>query len=128
MNGIRHVKPDFPEDAFAGTAAYYAKYRVPYPRVLTGDLLKRAGVTGKGRLLDLACGPGRIALSIAFSFRDVWAIDLEPEMINVGREEARKRGIGDIRWMVGRAEEMKAETGSFELITIGEAFHRLVSG
>ena len=125
MNSVRYVKPDFPPDAFAGTATYYALYRVPYPDALLRDLVERAGVTGGGRLLDLACGPGRVALSLASSFRDVWAIDLEPEMIEVGREEAKQRSVTNIRWMVGKAEELEAQPASFELLTIGEAFHRL---
>lgn len=29
MNRVVYVKPDFPRDAFAGTAIYYLRYRVP---------------------------------------------------------------------------------------------------
>ena len=67
MNRIVYVQPDFPVDAFAGTATYYARYRVPYPAALLQDLLARAGLTGAGRLLDLPCGPGRIALAGIFN-------------------------------------------------------------
>lgn len=125
MNLVDHVMPDFPADAFAGTATYYVHYRVPYPKALLDDMIKRAGVTGEGKLLDLACGPGRVALSIAASFRDIWAIDLEPEMIEVGKKEAISRGVKNIKWIVGKAEDVEAPPASFELITIGEAFHRL---
>ncbi len=118
-------KPDFAADAFAGTAQYYARYRVPYPQELIDDLLKRSGITGHGKLLDLGCGPGRVALRMSPFFREVWAIDLEPEMIEVGRQEARKHDVGNVRWGVGRAEDVEAPPNSFELITIGEAFHRL---
>jgi len=122
---IEHVKPDFPINAFAGTAAYYVRYRVPYPERLLTDLVGRSGVTGEGRLLDLACGPGRVALDLASSFQEAWAIDLEPEMIEAGRREAAQRGVKNIKWLVGRAEDLEAPPASFELITIGEAFHRL---
>jgi len=125
MCAVRYVKPNFPEDVFVGTAAHYARCRLPYPEALNNDLLERAGVSGEGRLLDLACGPGRVALPLASSFGEVWAIDLEPEMIKVGKSEAEKRGISNIKWFVGKAEELEAEPASFELITIGEAFHRL---
>ena len=125
MNRVEYVKPDFPLDAFAGTASYYLRYRVPYPQALLRNLVERAGVTGDGRLLDLACGPGRVALALVSSFREVWAIDLEPEMIEVGQNEATQRGVNTIKWMVGKAEALQAPLGSFELITIGEAFHRL---
>lgn len=125
MNRVEYIKPDFPLDAFAGTAIYYLRYRVPYPEALFLDLVERASVTGEGRLLDLACGPGRVALALVSSFRELWAIDLEPEMIEVGQKEATQRGVKTIKWMVGRAEDLQAAPASFELITIGDAFHRL---
>ena len=117
--------PDFPAYLFAGTARYYAAYRVPYPRELLDDLRSRARASGSGRLLDLGCGPGRAALAMAPFFQEVWAVDWEPEMIEVGQEEAGQRGVTNVRWIVGRAENLEAPPGSFELITIGEAFHRL---
>jgi SAM-dependent methyltransferase len=125
MNQVEYVKPDFPLEAFAGTASYYLRYRVPYPEGLLRDLVERAGATGGGRLLDLACGPGRVALALVSSFGEVWAIDLEPEMIEVGQKEATQRGANNITWMVGKAEDLQAPPAAFELITIGEAFHRL---
>ena len=121
----RTLAPHFPRDLYAGTARYYARYRVPYPRDLIDDLRRRARVTGTGRLLDLACGPGRAALPLAAFFREVWAVDQEPEMVEAGRAEAERRSVTNVRWMVGRAEEVVASPGSCELITIGEAFHRL---
>src|SRR5215831_14994535 len=125
MNRVAYVQPHFPVDAFAGTAPYYVRYRVPYPAGLLKDLVERAGITGEGRLLDLACGPGRLALALAASFREVWAIDREAEMVEVGQQEATQRGVKNIQWMVGKAEDLEAPPASFELITIGEAFHRL---
>jgi SAM-dependent methyltransferase len=125
MDRVEHIKPNFPDDAYVGTAPYYVRYRVAYPGRLLEDLLGRSGVTGKGRLLDLACGPGRVALALARSFQEVWAIDLEPEMIEVGRSEAAQRKVENVKWMNGSVEYLEAPPASFELITIGEAFHRL---
>lgn len=125
MDRVEHIKPDFPADAFAGTASYYVRYRVPYPEALLRDLIGKAAIAGDGRLLDLACGPGRVALDLAPSFREVRAIDLEPEMVEAGRKEAARRGVSNVGWTVGKAEELKAPAASFELITIGDAFHRL---
>jgi SAM-dependent methyltransferase len=110
--------------AFAGAAEAYARYRPSYPRPMLDDLLARAAV-GRGALLDLATGPGRVALDLAGSFERVVAIDLEPEMIAVARARAVERGIDNVEWHVGRAEDLDAQPGSFDLVTIGEAFHRL---
>jgi ubiquinone/menaquinone biosynthesis C-methylase UbiE len=112
-------------DAFAGTAEAYVRYRPPYPQALLGDLVARAAAPAEGRLLDLACGPGRVALALSNAFRSVWAVDLEPEMVEAGRREAVRLGANNITWIVGRAEDFGAPNGDFDLITIGEAFHRL---
>ena len=125
MNRVAYAQPNFPADAFAGTALYYVRYRVPYPAELLQDLVTRAGSTGEGRLLDLVCGPGRVALALASSFREVWAIDLESEMIAGGQHEAARRGVHHITWLVGKAEDLAVPPASCALITIGEAFHRL---
>jgi SAM-dependent methyltransferase len=121
MNTPANLRPE----AFAGTAAAYLRYRPPYPRVLLDDLLYRAAPPAGGALLDMACGPGRVALDLAGSFATVVAVDLEPEMIEVGQAEAARRGVGGVTWRVGRAEDLDLAPGSIDLITIGEAFHRL---
>jgi SAM-dependent methyltransferase len=125
MDRMDYVTPNFPVDAFAGTASYYVRYRIPYPEPLLEDLIDRSRITGGARLLDLACGPGRVALALVDSFREVWAIDIEPEMIDAARKEAMKRRATNIKWLVGRAESLDAPDASFDLITVGEAFHRL---
>ena len=120
MNLPANLRPG----AFAGTAAVYARYRPPYPRQLLDDLLERASID-RNVLLDLATGPGRIALDLAHAFDRVIAVDLEPEMIDVAKRLARERGIDNVDWRVGRAEDVDLGPESVDLVTIGEAFHRL---
>jgi SAM-dependent methyltransferase len=117
--------PNIRPDAFAGAAEAYARFRPPYPRPLLDWLLHEAGVGPGARLLDLATGPGRIALALAGDFAEVWALDLEPEMVAVARKRAEARGVSNIVWSVGPAETLEAPDRHFDLITIGEAFHRL---
>jgi ubiquinone/menaquinone biosynthesis C-methylase UbiE len=119
------LAPNLRADAFAGTAIAYLRYRPPYPVSLLADLLARANPSDHSLLLDLASGPGRLALDLAAAFEQVRAIDLEPEMIAVGRREAERRGIGNIKWLVSRAEDAAISPNSIDLITIGDAFHRL---
>lgn len=117
--------PSFPADAFSGTAEYYLRYRPAYPRALVDDLVARLKMAGRGSLLDLACGPGRATLALAPSFAEVVAVDLEPEMIAVARAEAARLGANNVRWSVGRAEDVAEKPETFDLIAIGDAFHRL---
>ena len=109
--------------AFAGTAEDYARHRPPYPQELVDQLVALA--PGRGRLLDLGCGPGRLALALAPAFDEVLAVDSEPEMIAVGQRIAEERGMANISWHCCRAEEFGVADDCLDVITIGEAFHRL---
>lgn len=114
-----------PATVFTGTATYYARYRPPYPAEFLSDLRSRANTTGHGALLDLACGPGRVAIPMAPCFDSVLAVDVEAEMIAVGEHEAARHGVTNITWLVELAENLQLPPDSIELITIGEAFHRM---
>jgi SAM-dependent methyltransferase len=115
----------FAADLYRGSAAYYDRYRLPYPETMTGDLARRAGVSGRGRLLDLACGTGQLAFALRRWFREVWAVDSEPDMVALVRAKAAAAGDAGIRPVASRAETLRAGPGSFELAVIGNAFHRL---
>lgn len=121
----RYMSTESLKTAFAGTANDYVAYRPPYPDAFLSHLRNAAGTTGHGILLDLACGPGRIALPMALHFRHVVAIDIEPEMIALGKQRANQLGITSIDWRVTPAEQLQLAPASVELVTIGEAFHRL---
>jgi ubiquinone/menaquinone biosynthesis C-methylase UbiE len=116
--------PSFRSDLYRGTAADYDAFRLPYPRALVDDLCRRAGASGSGRLLDLACGPGTLTLALNDHFAEVWAVDQEPEAIAFGAHKAERLGVKNVRWMTGRAEDVDSGQ-TFELVTIGTAFHRL---
>lgn len=126
MPADAETPPNLRPDAFQGAAGDYVRYRLPYPRALLDAFLDRAAIPATGaRLIDLACGPGRVALAIAARFEEIWAVDLEPEMVEAGKREAARLGVRHVRWSVGRAEDLKAPAGAFDLVTCGEAFHRL---
>lgn len=118
------AEPDFRVDLYRGTAPYYDRYRPPYPEELFDDLARRLPVSGRPRLLDLACGTGQIALPLAPRFDEVVAVDQEDEAVRFGRAKASATGVGNIDWVTGAAETVVVE-GPFDLVTIGNAFHRL---
>ena len=76
-------------------------------------------------VLDLATGPGRLALLLAPSVHEVVAVDVEPEMLEEGKLMARRLGINNVKWIHARAEDLSIAPDSIDLVTIGEAFHRL---
>ncbi len=116
---------EFRRDLFRGTAQYYDKYRIPYPKGLTDDLARRSGADGSGALLDLACGTGQITFALHDRFAEVWAVDQEPDMIDVVRQKAAAAGITSITALVSAAQDLTAPEAAFDLIAMGNAFHRL---
>jgi SAM-dependent methyltransferase len=118
-------KPRFAKDLFHGTAGYYDRYRLPYPEVMIADLVRRAQALEHGRLLDLACGTGQLAFPLRQWFAEVWAVDQEPDMVEMVRSKAAAMGAENLRAIVADAETLDAEPDYFDLAVIGNAFHRL---
>jgi SAM-dependent methyltransferase len=118
--------PEFRADLYRGTARWYDAYRLPYPRDLIDDLAARSGADGTGRLLDLACGTGQVAFALRGHFAEVWAVDQEPDMIEVLSSKAAAAGPEPAMLLRTSAiEELSAPAHAFDLVTIGNAFHRL---
>ena len=116
---------EFDPALYRGTAGYYDRFRVPYPQLMLDELLSLVQPSGNGRLLDLACGTGQITFAIAEQFAEVWAVDQERDMISAVREKARVAGASHVRTAVSTAEALDAPSAAFELVAIGNAFHRL---
>ena len=117
-------QPQFRADLYRGTAGDYDRFRLRYPPALLDDLCQRTAVTGTGRLLDLACGPGTITFDLCDRFDEVCAVDLEPDAIDFAATKADALGVRNVQWRVGRAEDV-SDNRLFDLVTIGNAFHRL---
>lgn len=118
-------EPHFRADLYEGTAADYEHFRPTHPPALMRDLLRRAQVGAGGRLLDLACGTGQIAFALRTEFENVWAVDQEPGLVDLARAKAERLHVSNVRWIAQRAEDLDVGTGRFDLVAIGNAFHRL---
>src|SRR3954468_470260 len=104
---------------FRGAAPYYARYRPGYPAELLARVAERAGLDGSGRLLDLGCGTGNVAIPLAAYVEEVVAVDVEPEML----AEVRKAAPANVRTVEARAEDVDESWGLFRLATVGAALH-----
>jgi SAM-dependent methyltransferase len=115
----------FAADLYRETAAAYERCRLPYPAAMTADLVRSAQVSGRGRLLDLACGTGQLAFPLRGWSAEVWAVDQEPNMVDAVRAKAAAAEAWKLRPVVSSAEPLGARLEYFELPVIGNAFHRL---
>lgn len=93
----------------------WADYYDLTQRGLAGDIefyLEQARQAG-GKVLDLACGTGRISIPMAEAGLDVTGIDLSPEMLERAKAKAEERGVAD------RLRLMQGDMRNFDL---GETF------
>ncbi len=93
--------------------------RPPYAPALYDFLLER--IAGRGRALDIGCGPGKVAIALADHFAEVTALDPSAAMIAAG--QAADAGRHDnITWVRQTAEAYQSYDG-FDLVTAGTAIH-----
>jgi ubiquinone/menaquinone biosynthesis C-methylase UbiE len=108
---------------FDGTAEYYSRYRPDYPEELIRELAKKFSGDGSGRLLDLGCGTGQLAIPLAPYFKDVVGVDPEKDMIEEAEKTAKRAGMKNIKFIHEKAENAISKLGIFRLVSIGRAFH-----
>jgi len=69
------------------------------------------------RVLDLGCGPGRLAVPLAKALcpgGEVTAVDLQPGMLERAREKARRSRVENIRFLQAAAGEGKLGVNVFD--------------
>jgi ubiquinone/menaquinone biosynthesis C-methylase UbiE len=108
---------------YEGSAPYYARGRLPYPSEMAAALRDELVLDGTGRLIDLGCGPGSVALLLAPLFAEVVGVDADGGMIAEAGTEAALRGVENARWVEMPAEALPDDLGSFRVATLAQSFH-----
>jgi SAM-dependent methyltransferase len=115
------------ETLFAGAAEHYERGRLPYAPGLVDGFAAALGLDGTGRLLDVGCGPGTVALPLAASFAEVVGLDPDRAMLAEASRLAAERGVGNARWVAARAEDLPGalgpRPGRFRAVTFAASFH-----
>jgi SAM-dependent methyltransferase len=111
------------ETLFAGAAPYYTRGRLPYAAGLADAIRDGLGLDGAGRLIDVGCGPGTVALRLAHLFDEVVGVDPDPGMLFEAEREAAKAGAANACWVKMRAEALPGDLGTFRVATFSRSFH-----
>jgi SAM-dependent methyltransferase len=111
------------ESLFAGAAEYYEQGRLPYAPGLADVMARSLALDGRGRLLDVGCGPGTVALQLTPYFEAVVGLDPDAHMLERAARAAARLGIRHASWVCHRAEALPAGLGSFRAVTFAASFH-----
>jgi ubiquinone/menaquinone biosynthesis C-methylase UbiE len=95
-----------PRDLFASAASYYERYRSRYPVAELDALAARLGLDGSGRVVDVGCGTGQLAIPLARHAGTVVAIDPVADMLASGRPAAEAAGVDNITWLQGDSRQL----------------------
>jgi 2-polyprenyl-3-methyl-5-hydroxy-6-metoxy-1,4-benzoquinol methylase len=108
---------------FQSTAAYYLRYRIPYPDTLIARVAERGGLKAGNHVLDLGCGPGQLGIAFArLEGAAVTAMDPEPEMLAAAEVGAKEAGVG-ITIRQGSSYDLGPDIGKLRLCIMGRSFH-----
>jgi ubiquinone/menaquinone biosynthesis C-methylase UbiE len=118
MDHFSRVKEEFKKQAETLSAAPAFTDSAVLERIHTA-----VGPTGGMKLLDLGCGPGIVTASLAPAVREVVAYDLTPEMLEKARQRCEKAGLKNVRFELGRAEELPFEKESFDCVVTRLTVH-----
>ena len=69
-------------------------------------------------ILDMAGGTGDIAFRMARRGAHVTVADINPDMLEVGKQRAEQRGIAGLEWKVENAETLSFADAGFDAYTI----------
>ncbi|MFI2666186.1 class I SAM-dependent methyltransferase [Micromonospora carbonacea] len=111
------------ESLFAGAAAHYERGRLPYAAGFVAALADELGLDGSGRLLDVGCGPGTVTVPLAGCFAEAVGVDPDAGMLARARLRAARDGVGNVRWVRARAEDLPAGLGVFRVVVFAQSFH-----
>ncbi len=79
-----------------------------------------------GRVLDVGCGYGRIAIPLAEQGYEVTGFDISRNLLRAARREASRRRLG-IRFDEGSMTALPYESGTFDaVVCLWTAFHELL--
>ncbi len=107
---------------FDSTVPFYARYREPYPASFFREVARRQVLDGTERLIDIGCGPGSLAIGFAPYVKTCVGVDVETEMLAAARVEAARAGV-HVELIQARIEDLPADIGLFQTVTIGRALH-----
>ena len=94
---------------FAFPAGVFSQANLSTAKKLYDMVAEMAALSGRENVVDLYCGVGPISIYLAGAARLVWGIDDGSLSIDTAKQNARRNGIGNCRFVEGDVGEKIAE-------------------
>lgn len=96
----------------------------PFPPEITARIVQRSHLQAPQRVLDLAGGPGDLALQLARHTPDVSLMDWSGAFLAAARARARAAGL-PLRTLHESANRLAFDDARYEVVTVSQALHWL---
>lgn len=106
-----------------GIIAHYLRHR-PFPRAIVRHLVEEARIGATKRVLDLAGGPGDLAVALAQAPARVSLMDLSRGFLAAARIRARQAGVA-LDTIHESANRLVFRDDRFDVVTLSQALHWL---
>jgi len=108
---------------FGKQADVYARMRQTTDERSLNALVSVSGADADARVLDVACGPGFLTMAFAARCRSAVGFDATEPFLAMARAEAEHRGLHNIEFHSGNAEQIPFADRAFDVVSCRAAFH-----
>ena len=109
--------------AFTTQAAAYAANPAIADPERVARLVQAAEPAPGARVLEVATGPGYVALGFATACREVVGVDLTEAPLAIAERNRQVRGLTNVRFEQGDAQRLGYPDASFDVVVCRLAFH-----
>ena len=101
----------------------YVAHR-PFPRELSDQIIQDGSITTASRVLDLAGGPGDLALALAQVSEHVSLMELSKGFVSAAAQRAKQRGL-KLATIHESCNRLVYDDAQYDVVTISQALHWL---
>jgi ubiquinone/menaquinone biosynthesis C-methylase UbiE len=123
-NNNRNQK-DLVREQFTKTAEVFGDFAVATRGVEAAKLAEMVRAGGNDRVVDVACGPGTLALR--FASQVLWAcgVDLTPAILARAKSSAAAEGLSNLDVVLGDAHRLPFADKSVDIVVTSYALHHM---
>src|SRR5436853_6072775 len=112
-------------DQFSRQAAQFAAAPALHNQAALDLLVEAARPAPVDVSLDVACGPGSVAIAFARRVRRAVGLDATEAMLDQARQLAARSAIANVEWHRGDVYALPFADGAFDIVSCRFAFHHL---
>jgi ubiquinone/menaquinone biosynthesis C-methylase UbiE len=116
----------FVRERFTKTAEVFGDYAVAHRVTEAETLARMVSANENDRAVDLACGPGTLALRFAKHVRWICGLDFTPAILQRARNSAAQDGLlGKMAFAIGDAQSLPFASDSLDLAVTSYSLHHI---